>query len=267
MAGHRGARSARRLLAAGRHARAGGTDPHTLVGAYVMDAVTGEDRASFERHLAGCDSCQAEVRGLREATARLAAAAEVRPRAHLREQTMQAAGLTRQLPPVTRGLPADPPGWRRTWLPRLAVAAAAVFAVVALAMGTAMHGAQSRLDQARGSSHQVAVVLGSPDATLLTARLASGGRATIVMSHRQGALVFTASGLPALPSARSYQLWVMSPGGPRSAGLLPAGPDGRAGPMVISGLARGDRVGLTVEPAGGSARPSSPAILMVTLSA
>ena len=37
--------------------------------------------------------------------------------------------------------------------------------------------------------------------------------------------------------------------------------------MVISGLARGDRVGLTVEPAGGSARPTAPAILMITLSA
>jgi anti-sigma-K factor RskA len=112
----------------------------------------------------------------------------------------------------------------------------------------------------------MAVVLGSRDATMLTARVTSGGRATIVMSHQYRSLVFTASGLPALPSARSYQLWVMRPGGPRSAGLLRAGPDGRAGPMVISGLVRGDRVGLTVEPAGGSARPTTRAILMVTLS-
>ena len=254
-------------MGAGPHARAGVTDPHTLVGAYVMDAVSDDDRASFEHHLAGCESCQAEVRGLREATARLAAAAEVRPRAELREQTMQAAGLIRQLPPVTRDRPPAPAGWRRTWLPRLAVAAAAVFLVLAVGMGTVMHGAEHRLDQARGSSHAMAVVLGSPDATMLTAKLTSGGRATIVMSHRYRSLVFTAAGLPALPSARAYQLWVMRPGGPRSAGLLAAGPDGRAGPMVISGLARGDRVGLTVEPAGGSARPTAPAILMITLSA
>jgi anti-sigma-K factor RskA len=273
MAGHRApgrgraAPAARRLLAAGRSARPGVTDPHTLVGAYVMDAVTGSDRASFERHLAGCESCQAEVRGLREATARLAAAAEVRPRAGLREQTMQAAGLIRQLPPVTRDRPAAPAGGRRTWLPRLAVGLAAVFAVAAIGMGTAMNGAEHRLAAARGSSHAMAVVLGSPDAVLLTARVTSGGRATVVMSHRYDALVFTVSGLPALPAARSYQLWVMGPGGPRSAGLLAAGPDGRAGPTVVSGLARGDRVGLTVEPAGGSARPTARAILMVTLSA
>ena len=262
-AGHRGGPG--RLLAARRHARAGGTDPHTLVGAYVMDAVTDRDRDSFEDHLAGCESCQAEVRGLREATARLAAAAAVRPRAGLREQTMQAMSQIRQLPPVTRDLPPAPAGRRRAWLPRLAVAAAVVFAVVAIGTGTAMHGAESRLDQAQGRSHEMAIVLGSPDASLLTAKLTSGGQASIVMSHRYRALVLTASGLPALPPARTYQVWVMGPAGPRSAGLLPAGPDGRAGPMVITGLARGDWVGLTVEAAGGSPRPTSLPVVMVTL--
>ena len=37
------------------------------------------------------------------------------------------------------------------------------------------------------------------------------------------------------------------------------------GPMVISGLAAGDKVGLTVEPAGGSVRPTSLPILMLGL--
>jgi anti-sigma-K factor RskA len=35
--------------------------------------------------------------------------------------------------------------------------------------------------------------------------------------------------------------------------------------MVVSGLAAGDRMGLTVEPAGGSARPTSAAILILRL--
>ncbi len=195
----------------GRHARA--ADPHTLVGAYVMDAVTEQDRASFERHLAGCDTCRTEVRGMREAAARLAAAAEVRPRAELRELTMMAAARTRQLPPARgpdpaarRGLAGLP--WR-TWLPRAAVALAAVFAVLAVGMGTVMTGAEQRLDQAQGRSHAVAVVLAEPDVTMLTAPVTTGGSATVVMSHRASSLVFTAAGLPALPQARSYQLWVM----------------------------------------------------------
>jgi anti-sigma factor RsiW len=253
------------MRGAGWRGRARATDPHTLVGAYVMDAVTDADRARFEHHLAACDSCRAEVRGLREAVARLAAAAEVRPPAELREQTMQAAGQVRQLPPVTRGRPAAPARRSRTWLPRLAVALAAVFAVLAVSMGTAMNGAEHRLDQAQGRSHAMAVVLGAPDATMVSAQVNTGGSATVVMSHRYRALVFTASGLTALPAARSYELWVMSPAGPRSAGLLGAGRDGRAGPMVVSGLARGDQVGLTVEPAAGSRRPTSAPILMLTL--
>jgi hypothetical protein len=256
----------------GRHARA--ADPHTLVGAYVMDAVTEEDRTGFERHLAGCDTCRTEVRGMREATARLAAAAEVRPRTELRELTMLAAARTRQLPPARGPAPVSRRGLaglsvrgrpRRAWLPRAAAALAVVLAVAAAVLGTAMNGAEHRLDQAQGRSHAVAMVMAEPDATMLTALVSTGGSATVVMSHRAGALVFTAAGLPALPAARSYQLWVMSPAGPRSAGLVTAAGGGTAGPMVVSGLARGDKVGLTVEPTGGSARPTTQPILLLDL--
>src|SRR5580704_7402277 len=112
-------------------------DPHTLAGAYAMDAVTDEDRARFEQHLADCETCLADLRGMRETTARLAAAAEVRPRAELREQTVRAAAQTRQLPPVTPVGPARPGGrwrrglapaagtpWGRGWLPRIAIGVA-----------------------------------------------------------------------------------------------------------------------------------------------
>jgi hypothetical protein len=271
----------RRLLAAARPARTSGADPHTLVGAYVMDAVTDGDRARFDQHLAGCETCQAEVQGLREATARLAAAAVVRPRTGLREQTMQAAALIRQLPPVTEEIPAarvtrwgslrrpaarmTSAGRPRAWLPRLAVIVVPVLAVLAVGMGTVMHGAEHRLDVAQGRSHAVAAVLSAPDATMLTAKVTRGGSATVVMSHQGRELVFTAADLPALPHSRSYELWLMGPDGRRSAGLLPAAHNGMTGPMVVAGLAPGDQVGLTVEPAGGSGRPTSSPILMLGL--
>jgi anti-sigma-K factor RskA len=35
------------------------------------------------------------------------------------------------------------------------------------------------------------------------------------------------------------------------------------GPMVVSGVSAGDRVGLTVEPAGGSPQPTSRLILLL----
>ena len=46
-------------------------EPHTLSGAYALDALTRADRARFERHLGRCEQCTREVSGLREATARL----------------------------------------------------------------------------------------------------------------------------------------------------------------------------------------------------
>src|SRR5215472_11820094 len=73
---------------------------HALVGAYVVDAVEDGERAEFERHLLTCEQCRDDVRGLREATVRLAAAAAIRPRPELRQPTLQAAAVIRQLSPV-----------------------------------------------------------------------------------------------------------------------------------------------------------------------
>ena len=86
---------------------------HTLVGAYVLDAVTRQERADFERHVLTCEQCREDVSGLREAAAQLATAAAVSPRPALREQIVRTAGRTRQLPPVVDGeQPAPQPGWR-----------------------------------------------------------------------------------------------------------------------------------------------------------
>jgi anti-sigma-K factor RskA len=98
---------------------------------------------------------------------------------------------------------------------------------------------------------------------MLTGKISSGGTATVVMSHREHALVFTAHGLRALPAAKCYQLWLMGPHGIRSVGMLKAAAGGMTGPAVVSGLAAGDVVGLTIEPTGGSPQPTSPPIVLI----
>ena len=65
--------------------------------------------------------------------------------------------------------------------------------------------------------------------------------------------------------APGYQLWLMGPRGDRSAGMLPSPHGGMTGPVIAVGLAAGDRVGLTVEPATGlPRRPASRPILMLS---
>jgi anti-sigma factor RsiW len=267
--------------------RRSGAGLHTLVGAYVMDAVPEADRIAFERHLVGCEPCREEVRGLREATARLAAAAAIDPRPELRDQTLRAATRIRQLPPLIAGQQVSGMGgrvsrwkgrsslagaFRQSWLARIAVAAAVVFAVAAVGLGVAAVGlgvhlstTQHRLSAAEQRMHEVAAVLGAPDATTLTADVRTGGTAKVVMSHRARALVFMADLLPELPPSKAYELWVMGSSGDRPAGMLPAEHGGMSGPMVVRGLAPGDELGLTVEPAAGSRQPTSDLVVLLGL--
>jgi len=258
--------------------RRASTDLHTLAGAYALDAMSDADRARFDQHLASCDACVQEIRGLREATARLGASAAVRPRAELKARALRAASQTRQLPPFARDASPGPrrrrayaaiagtsgPG-RRPWLTRLVTALAAGSVAVAVAMGVLALGAQHRLDLDQVRGHAIAAVLNAPDVTMLTAEVTSGGTATVLESRREGSLVFTAAGLRALPAAKSYELWLMGPAGTRAAGMLTRSKAGMVGPMVVSGLAADDRMGLTVEPAGGSSRPTSAPIMMIGL--
>ena len=258
--------------------RARGSGLHTLVGAYVLDAVSEADRASFERHLLTCEQCQQDVRGLREAAARLAEAAAVSPRPELREQTMRAAATIRQQPPLVvsqkRQFLAGSRWWHgsrsaragaRPWLARVALTAAVVLAVTATVFGLHLSSMQGRLSAADQRDAAIAKVLGAHDATTLTAKVSTGGRATVVMSHRERALVFIATGLTRLPAAQAYELWLMSPAGATSAGMLPPARRGMSGPMVVDKLGPREQLAMTVEPATGAPHPTSVPVVLVAL--
>lgn len=259
----------------------GGHDLHTLAGAYVLDAVTGDERAAFAEHLTGCEQCRQEIRELREATARLGVATAVDPPAGRKRVILAAASRTSQLGPTgqtaERGLVAarSRPGgrwrgwpWRRRAaagapLARLAIAAAVL--VLAGAVGvTAMLGDQmGQLHQSQHQSHMIAMVLNAPDKVMLTAKIRTGGVATVVMSYRVHAIVFTAHGMRRLPAAEGYELWLMGPAGTRPAGMLAEPTGGIAGPAVVPGLTPGDMIGLTIEPAIGSRWPTSATIVLI----
>ena len=74
-------------------------DLHVLSGSYVLDALSEPERDSFERQLQHCPLCEDEVRGLREAAARLGLAKTLDPPPQMRTRVLAAAYRTRQLPP------------------------------------------------------------------------------------------------------------------------------------------------------------------------
>ena len=75
-------------------------DAHTLIGAYVLDAVSDAERRLFEEHLAGCPTCAQETAELLETTAVLAGETAAEPPAHLRERVLASVAATPQLPPA-----------------------------------------------------------------------------------------------------------------------------------------------------------------------
>jgi len=256
-------------------------EPHTLAGAYAMDAISAPDRTRFERHLARCQECAQEITSLREATARLATATAVTPPPDLKARVMAAAAMTRQQLPATAtadraartgraGLPRAAT-WlaAQGWRVRLTVAAGAVAAVVvlgaAVVFGTSNGAMRQQLHQAQASSQQVAAVLTARDAIMMTGTVTGGGTVTIVMSPAMGKLVFTAAGLHALPASRGYELWLIGPAGERPAGLLPLGSSHMTGPVIASGLRSGDHLALSAEPASGASHPTTPMMLDLAL--
>ena len=109
------------------------SDMHPLSGAYAVDALDDIERARFERHLAECPDCTAEVASLREAAAMLSHSAETGPSADLRAKVLAEISTVRPLPPQAPAQEAVHRHARR--LPRLV--AAAVAAVVLAAAGRA----------------------------------------------------------------------------------------------------------------------------------
>jgi anti-sigma-K factor RskA len=219
---------------------------HALAGAYALDALSEHERRQFEAHLAGCEPCAQEVRGLQETAARLAIAAAQVPPPGLRERVLAEASQVRQLPPRL-----DPARPRRSrWAPALLTVAAAACLAVAVVLGVSLVRTQDRLDRA----NDVNAVLTAADASEATQPIATGGTGRVVSSQQLGKAVVIMNGLAELPSSKMYVLWRMKPGSVAPAGsLTPSSP-----PQVID-IGDADQIGMTAEPASDSLpeRPSA----------
>jgi hypothetical protein len=143
-------------------------------------------------------------------------------------------------------------------------------ALIALGAAIAVIGVFVAVDDTRSgrsppANAHIAAVLTSPDAITLTAAVRNGGTSTIVMSPSRGQLVFAASGLAPLPRSKCYLLWLLRPGGDIAASRLPPPIDSMTGPVIASGIHDHDHLGLSVEPAAGSSKPTTAMLIDVAL--
>ncbi|MGW5781993.1 anti-sigma factor [Streptomyces sp. NPDC003863] len=243
-------------------------NPHEAVGAYVLHALPPAEEAAFENHLAGCASCRREADELRRTTARLGGVLSATAPAELRRRTLDQVRATRQ--ERTRPVPR-----RGRRLAQMALAASLAAAVALGGVAVWQHreaedaraGAVRAEERARENASAVGDVLTASDATLHSERLADGASAAVVVSRSQDRAVFTARHLPDLAGARVYELWYAAESGSlRPAGLLP-GTGGRDTRLLEGSLGDAVAVGITVEPAGGSAQPTTEPLGIIPLTA
>jgi anti-sigma-K factor RskA len=81
----------------------------------------------------------------------------------------------------------------------------------------------------------------------------------VLASRTRNEAVLLVSGLPTVPSGRTYQAWVIGDGRPRSVGFV------GAAPLGFGDLAGAVKVALTTEPAGGSVQPTTTPVVLFDL--
>jgi anti-sigma-K factor RskA len=239
-------------------------DIHALTGAYALDAVSGAERAEFERHLADCDSCVQEVRELRETAARLGLAAAATPPPAMKARVLDRIGSVRQEPPETVVTPLRRRDRRPVAL-RVTSVAAAVLLVAVAALGVVVVRQGQQLDQTRAQAAGISEILRAGDAQVVTVGDDDAGRMTVAMSRSRNEMVLLTDGLASPPAGKDLQVWTGHDGTMVPAGFLdPA--DGDA-ILAISGFGDADAVGVTLEPDGGSRTPTQPPLMAAELPA
>ncbi|MFN2557226.1 MAG: anti-sigma factor domain-containing protein, partial [Nitriliruptorales bacterium] len=246
-------------------------DVHALAGAYTLDALPAEEAGFFEKHLASCASCREEVAGLRATAARLGSTAAERAPERLRHRVLAEIDHTRQSPgagPPPRREPGPPrlrdlPGSRRSrraggWWIGLA---AAVLAIATLGLGGLVARLNTRVEELEARSAQVSRVLAASDVRTVPLGGPDATRASVIVSQQEGGAVLVAEELPRLGEDQVYELWFIAADGPRPAGLFQPDENQQVVQVVTADLSGVEAVGITIEPTGGSPRPTSDPLL------
>lgn len=260
-------------------------EPCGQAAGHVLGTLSPDERAEFLAHVSECADCAAAVFSLAPVVAALAYEAPpadppegARDRLLARIRSGNVSQPLKATAIADAGLKPRVTFSQRPWL----VAAASL--AVAVGVGTYSVGLRDRvgtleqqlrdigarsdererqLDAARQAAAEAqtfVVVLAASDLVrveLAGQRLAPQASARAFWS-RSGGLIFTASNLPPLPGGRTYQLWIVTPGAPVSAGLLKPGEKGEvhgvfATPRDVTTLAA---IAVTIEPEGGVSAPT-----------
>jgi anti-sigma-K factor RskA len=250
---------------------------------YAMGALSAEEMARARAHVAGCAQCKEELRQIEIA---LAAYAQTTPEAALpagaKQRFMARLAESEKPAKQARAQVAKPsPTWSERWFgtTRWTGALATAMALLLLIVGfddlrqraeikpLLAAARQGRIDSAQ--LNQLMELLTSSQAKRValhqTPSPAPPPEGRVVYSAHNGKLLLTAQNLHPLPAGKTYELWILQPGGkkPLPAGTFAPDSSGNASMILADEPANLPVQGfaVTVENAGGSETPTPPLIL------
>lgn len=188
-----------------------------LSGAYVLDAVTPDERQEAEAHLAQCMRCTRLVQELRSAVAFLPLSVpQVNPPPSLESRVISAIqkdiGLSAM--PTQRSRIVQPPrrARRQRWLPRVLVAAAVLMFCLLGGMGALSLSLSHQVTSLQQQLAQAANQIHTSDAKAYKVRgLASAQEVsgTLLYFPSKNVTVLVMHGLPQLTGNQIYQGWLI----------------------------------------------------------
>ena len=234
-----------------------------LKDAYVLGALPEEEREEFEQYLAAHPDLHAEIEELSTVAALLAfSVREQEPSPDLRRRIMDTVEAEAVQPRTSQ---------RRSWLARLreavgprdlALAAAVVLTIGLFSWGMLLQGEVRDL-QGRVQSLQSQPQDQSQGPQMIAlggAGTEQGVRAELITLEGDRA-VLVAENMPPAPEGKTYQIWVIKGDTPKPSGLFE--PKGDSIAAVVENPVEGaDAVAVTVEPEGGSPKPTTEPMLV-----
>lgn len=234
--------------------------PRDELAAYALGALDPIEREPVDRHLADCAACRAEVRAFAETAWAIAETAGRDAPDGLRAAIV--ARAERETRPLAepRGFPAATHrlgiGGRIVAALRRPIPLAAPLALALLLIVSLVGLAGARRD-ADGYAAALSGVAGARVVALTGTETALRGSVVIPAS---GAPAYLILDLPAPPTGKTWEAWVLTGQQPIAAGIT-AARTGVTTLLLTAPLGAGDGVAVTLEPAGGSQAPTSPPVL------
>ena len=102
----------------------------------------------------------------------------------------------------------------------------------------------------------------APDVHEMQAELTTGQMVTLRWSSELAKSAVIVDGLRPAPHDSVYQLWYIDDSGARPAGFLSVADEGKSWHVLDGAMDSDDKVGVTIEPKGGSSEPTTDPIVM-----